>query len=213
MQFNNAYKAHKILLAIVLITITSPACFAEYFSLNASYKVCFTPGNNCAAEVIKTISTAKKQILVQAYSFTDNDIATALVKARRRGVDVRVILDKSQISSKYSKIMILERNRIKVLIDNKPAIAHNKIIIVDEHTVIGGSYNYSESAAKRNAENLLIINDTNFAQQYVKNWYIRERESVAVDKYHKKSKQTLPTIVVRLLNEGYKNAKNNSDKT
>lgn len=170
-------KIHKLLL-IVYLLITSTIGLAEQFLPNSSYEVCFCPRNNCADKIIKAISEAKKEILVQAYSFTDTHIAHALIQAKNRGVGIEVMLDKNELYTQHSVLRLLERNGIKVLIDYKPAIAHNKVIILDRGIVLGGSYNYSKSANKKNAENLLLIKDTGFAQNYLSNWYKRRAESV-----------------------------------
>lgn len=67
-----------------------------------SIQVCFTPGQNCTMQITDVLDSAKKSIAVQAYSFTSVPIAEHLVKAKKRGVVVKVILDKSQKSQKYS---------------------------------------------------------------------------------------------------------------
>jgi phosphatidylserine/phosphatidylglycerophosphate/cardiolipin synthase-like enzyme len=72
-------------------------------------------------------------------------------------VKVEAILDKSQERGTYSGATFLANAGIPVWIDHKPAIAHNKIILVDADTVITGSYNFTTAAEKRNAENILII--------------------------------------------------------
>jgi phosphatidylserine/phosphatidylglycerophosphate/cardiolipin synthase-like enzyme len=77
-----------------------------------------------------------KQILVQAYSFTSPAIAKALADAKASGVDIEVILDKSQWTEKYSGATYLANHKIPVLIDDKHAIAHNKVMIIDDNTVI-----------------------------------------------------------------------------
>ncbi|MGL9718279.1 MAG: phospholipase D-like domain-containing protein, partial [Wolbachia sp.] len=95
--------------------------------------------------------------------------------SKERGVDVKVILDKSQLYSKHSVINELFASGIPVWIDDKPKIAHNKVIIVDNQKVITGSFNLSKTAEKGNAENLLIINEyPELVQQYVKNWETRK---------------------------------------
>ncbi len=69
-------------------------------------------------------------MLVQAYTFTSKPIAQSLIRAKKRGVDVKVILDESQISSKYSVINELFYQKIPIYIDYKPAISHSKIMII-----------------------------------------------------------------------------------
>lgn len=90
---------------ILLVLLLSTSCFAQQFSSGSAYDVCFTPGNDCSLKIINVISQAKKQILVQAYSFTSKPIANALVQARKRGVEVKVILDGSQLKPYLIKFL------------------------------------------------------------------------------------------------------------
>lgn len=153
-------------LFFLLILIAFPA-YAFQADIDQVY---FSPHGNCAEAIARELNTAKSEILVQAYSFTSAPIATALLNARRRGVDVQVILDKSQRSQKYSSYTFFKNLNIPVFIDAKHAIAHNKIIIIDRQTVITGSYNFTKAAEEKNAENLLIIRSQEFARTYIKNW-------------------------------------------
>ncbi len=119
-------------------------------------------------------------MLVQAYQFTSKPIAESLVQAKKRGVDIKVILDESQASSKHSVINELFEHKIPIWIDFKPAIAHSKVIIIDEQKIITGSFNFSDAAQEKNAENLLIITgDPPLVEQYIKNWKDRQSQSDA----------------------------------
>lgn len=140
-------------------------------------QVCFTPGENCTAEITDVIDAAKKSIFVQAYSFTSTSIAEHLIAAKHRGVIVNVILDKSQKSQRYSASHVLINQHIPCWIDYKPAIAHNKIMIIDKTEVITGSFNFTKAAQSRNAENLLIIRDPTLAKIYMQNWQRRKAVS------------------------------------
>ncbi|EDP45888.1 endonuclease [Rickettsiella grylli] len=50
-------------------------------------------------------------------------------------------------------------------------------MIIDKKEVITGSFNFTDSAQKRNAENLVFITDIKLAQEYIQNWYNREHQS------------------------------------
>lgn len=162
---------------VLTLTIANTPVFAEAFVKGADYKVCFTPGQNCTDELVEAIQQAKKEIKIQAYSFTSVPIAKAVVKAKRQGVDVQVILDKSQQRSRYSSATFLENNNIPVWIDYKPSIAHNKIFIIDRQFVATGSFNFTKAAQMKNAENLLIIKDNQLARAYLANWEKRLQQS------------------------------------
>jgi len=164
--------------------------FPDKFSSNTSYTVCFTPGEACTEELVNVINHAQQTIFVQAYSFTSAPIAKAIVEAQRRGVDVKMLLDKSQVSTKYSSAVYFSNSNVPFWIDYKPAIAHNKVMIVDRHLTVTGSYNFTKAAQQKNAENMLIIDDVNLANKYLGNWQKRKSlsESYASDKAYKLSK-------------------------
>lgn len=168
----------------VFLIIGYQLCFAANFLSNSTYEICFTPGDDCARKIIDKISEAKKEILVQAYNFNDMAIAKSLVLAKARGVDVKMILDKSQLNPKHNLIHYFIDNKISPLIEEEIPLAHNKIIILDRHTVIGGSYNYTYAARNKNAENVVIINDSSFVEKYVRYWFMRQSKSKKINNYN-----------------------------
>lgn len=143
-------------------------------------QVCFTPGRKCTPFILQTIYKAKKNIKIQAYSFTSSDIANVLVVMKNRGVDVQVILDKSNLNQNEA-IKKLKQHNIPVLIDYVPGIAHNKIIIIDDEYVLTGSFNFSQAADSRNVENVAVIKSNEVAKLYLNNWLQRERFSKHID--------------------------------
>lgn len=146
--------------------------------IHDKYIVCFTPGSNCTNVIIQQLKQAKTTIHIQAYSFTAWPIAHALAKAHTRGVNVNVLVDKSQQrQNSHSVAPWLQQKGISIWVDYKPAIAHNKVIIIDRQTVITGSFNFSGAAQYRNAENLLVIQDKALAQYYLTNWQQRQQQS------------------------------------
>ncbi len=79
--------------------------------------------------------------------------------------------------------MFFEHAGIPVWIDNKPAIAHNKIIILGNDKLFTGSYNYSKAAEYKNAENLLLIKSKALANVYIQNFQKRLSASMALSSY------------------------------
>ena len=146
---------------------------------NTPTQVCFSPKGGCTHAIIKEIDNAKSEILVQAYSFTSAPITKALLSAHKRGMKVEVILDKSQRKEKYTSATFLANSGIPTYIDDKHAIAHNKIMIIDRETVITGSFNFTKAAEEKNAENLLIIKSKELAKVYMENWYKHREHSEA----------------------------------
>jgi phosphatidylserine/phosphatidylglycerophosphate/cardiolipin synthase-like enzyme len=133
-------------------------------------EVYFSPQGGCTAAIIDQISNAQKSIHVQAYSFTSRPIAKALIEANQRGVTVIAILDRSNSKAGYSEAPFLQGGHISVRLDRAHAIAHDKVMIIDDATVITGSFNFTTNAEYHNAENLLIIHDTAIAEKYEQNW-------------------------------------------
>jgi len=133
-------------------------------------KVCFSPKGGCTEAIIHEIEQAKTEILVQAYSFTSAPIAKALVTAYKRGVKIIAILDKSQRSERYTSATFLKNAGIPTYIDDRHAISHNKIMIIDRAIVITGSFNFTKAAEEKNAENLLIISSKELTKPYIENF-------------------------------------------
>ena len=140
-------------------------------------QVYFSPKGGCTEAIVKNLDQAERYVLVQAYSFTSKPIAEALVNAHKRGVKVKVLLDKSQRHGKGSKLDLLVNAGIPVSIDTKHSIAHNKVMIIDGVTVMTGSFNFTTAAEDRNAENLLVVHDKVLAKKYRDNWNKHQQHS------------------------------------
>jgi phosphatidylserine/phosphatidylglycerophosphate/cardiolipin synthase-like enzyme len=139
-----------------------------------STAVYFSPNGGAANALIREIGAAKIEILVQAYSFTSIPIADALIRSKNSGVNVMVILDKRTIKERYSCVPILQKAHIPIYVDYLVSIAHSKDMILDDKDVVTGSFNFTESAEKRNEENLLIIqDDVPLALTYADNFRVR----------------------------------------
>lgn len=130
----------------------------------------FTPGS-AEKMILDLINDAEVSIRIAAYSFTSKPISEALIKAKKRGVKVFAILDKSNKNAKYSSATFLANNRIPTRINERYAIMHNKFIVVDDKHLKTGSFNYSKAAAQRNAENVFIVyNSPAIALPYAEEW-------------------------------------------
>jgi len=129
----------------------------------------FSPRQGATELVVSTIDKARQSVRVAAYSFTSHSIADALVQAHQRGVDVEVVLDKSQ--RKRSLAGFLKENGVPVRINSHYAIMHNKFMIIDGKVLELGSFNYTKSAEEKNAENVLVLrNRTKIIKDYTTQW-------------------------------------------
>ncbi|MFH0839380.1 MAG: phospholipase D family protein [Candidatus Omnitrophota bacterium] len=131
--------------------------------------VFFSPQDGCAKEVIYRIDQAQHSIYIVMYFFTSRDIAQALVRARQRGLEVRVCLhapEKSSEYDKYSKDGYLKNSGISVALIKGKGIMHNKFCIIDETIVLTGSYNWTKRAEYENDENMVVIRSKDVARLY-----------------------------------------------
>jgi phosphatidylserine/phosphatidylglycerophosphate/cardiolipin synthase-like enzyme len=117
----------------------------------------FSPRGGCTDVVVREVGRARREVLVQAYSFTSQPIGEALVAAKGRGVVVAVLLDKSNEAEEHTLLPWLVEQGMAPLIDAHHAIAHNKVMVIDGHTVLTGSFNFTHQAEDQNAENLLVL--------------------------------------------------------
>jgi len=127
----------------------------------------FSPEDGVAAEIIAQIEQAQSRIRFLAFAFTSELIADAMLERAQAGVVVQGVVEARNITSNYSQYDRLRRAVHDVLPDGNPYIMHHKVIIIDDTTVILGSYNWTASADTRNDENLLIIHDPEVAALFV----------------------------------------------
>lgn len=148
----------------------------------------FAPWDDVESAVIDVIAGARRQVLVQAYLLTSKKIATTLVAAHRRGVDVRVLVDAGQLEKVPSSMASeLSSAGVQVWLETRYQNAHNKVIVVDADvpgaTVITGSFNYTWTAQHKNAENILIArNNPALASRYAENWERHRQEATPFKK-------------------------------
>lgn len=143
---------------LALSIILSSRAWAYDLNLHdTKAEVYFSPRGGCTEAIVKHLAKAEKAIYVFAYSFTSPAITQALIDAQARGVEVVVILDKSQSRGQGAAGSTLRDAGVRVYIDSAHAIAHNKVMLVDGHTLITGSFNFTKAAEERNAENLVVL--------------------------------------------------------
>ena len=146
----------------------------------------FTPGDDAAGLIVRTIDAARVQVLVQAFSFTHRDIAEALIRAHRRGLDVQIVADREQSDSMESAAMrALVDAGLPVFTDAEHSAAHNKVIVIDhgsmQAALITGSFNFTFAAQNRNAENVLVLHgNRDLTLAFYANWLQHREHAVAV---------------------------------
>ncbi|QJC28288.1 phospholipase D-like domain-containing protein [Enterobacteriaceae endosymbiont of Plateumaris braccata] len=165
----------KIIILLILILLKIDVAVATRID------VLFTPNPKTLPIIIKLIEHAKKEILVAAYTFTNKNLALALLNASHKGIKIYIMVDAKNNMNRYTAINFLKNKtkNIHIRMNNHYAIMHNKFIIIDGSTIETGSLNYSANAIKRNAENIIIIyNSKKIAKIYKKQFFKLWKESI-----------------------------------
>lgn len=131
-----------------------------------SYEVHFSPKGGCEARLLYWLSRANSSIHVLIYSFTLDSVGDALIAAHKRGLDVRIVMERDEAGQRGSEYGKLKGAGVPVRLDTNPALMHNKVAIIDGLIVITGSFNWTASAEARNNENMIVIRSAQIAALY-----------------------------------------------
>ena len=131
--------------------------------------VCFSPAEGCEADLVAVIDRANASIRFLTFSFTSDEIGDALVRAYDRGVDVSGVVERRQVD-KWSEYDALRLVGIPMRKDGNAGTMHHKVFIIDNTTVVTGSFNPTANANTRNDENMLIIQDAMLAREYLEEY-------------------------------------------
>ena len=132
-----------------------------------SYEICFSPEGDCEARILYWIRKANHSVHVMVYTLTLDRVGDALIDAHKRGIDVKVILDRynQEEGSEYDRLV---QAGVPVRLHQGSGLMHNKVAIIDGSIAITGSYNWTGSAENENDENLLVIRSTQISDAYKK---------------------------------------------
>lgn len=133
---------------------------------NSKIDVCFSPYGRCITKIIPIIDNAKDYIYLPTFLITHTELTNALIRAKNRGVDVKIIIDANNTTTRNTKHAMIRANKIPLKTENYAGKLHSKSIIVDDKYIIMGSMNFSNSGETRNDENMLVIENTQLAKNY-----------------------------------------------
>ncbi len=126
----------------------------------------FESEGNVGPRIVELVSSAEESVYFMAFSFTDDEFAKAMIDQQRAGVEVQGVIEARNAAGTGSDMESMAKAGVDVLKDGNPYVMHHKVIIIDGEIVITGSYNFSQSAADKNDENVLIIHNATIAEQY-----------------------------------------------
>jgi cardiolipin hydrolase len=147
-------KGGLFLLILFIWVLQESAAIAETEAL-------FSPEGNIKESILREMESATSTFDLAIHEITSLDMAQALVKAKQRGVKVRVIADSKQANMRSSKITYLIQQGIpvKVLGGKEKGVMNHRFAILDGERVLVGSFDWSEASLKWNYENVLVLHE------------------------------------------------------
>jgi len=130
----------------------------QIYPCYANMSAFFTPSRKCEDSIVRRINKAEKSIDAAVYAINNKDIVKALKKAHDRGVKIRILTDRLQAGNRSSRVRELYDYGIKIRVNSKHKIEHNKFAVFDFNNAVTGSYNWTEPASNKNSENCLFFN-------------------------------------------------------
>lgn len=130
----------------------------------------FCPEDECQTSVLNELSKADKSIIFMTFSFTDKKIADKLIEKNNAGLNVEGVFEKQRLNNQYEVYKYLNSSNVTITPDNNKYIMHHKVFIIDNETVITGSYNPTGNGNKNNDENIIIIKDSTIAKRYLEEY-------------------------------------------
>lgn len=158
--------------------------FFSFLCINPRSEVFFSPDDSPTKRLIELINSTQKRVYAAVYMLTDKQIAASLVAAKKRGVDVKIIVDRATADYEYGKSKILQDAGIDVYVfsdDSKNkkfgALMHNKFAILDEK-LWTGSFNWTKSANQKNQENVILTTNKKVCQKFEEHFEVLKKRCV-----------------------------------
>lgn len=148
-------------------TRKTPGMGGSFIQDGVRVQVYFSPRDLVLQNLIGTLNAAQKNIRFMNFSFTDFDTAKAIMDRAAAGVAVQGIWETTGSETQASELRTLFCAGLDVRQDGNPFVLHHKVFIVDDRTVISGSFNISSNATNSNDENLIILDDPDLAAHYI----------------------------------------------
>lgn len=127
----------------------------------------FCPEDECQKHVIEELNKANQSIYFMTFSFTDKTIADKLIEKNNKGIIVQGVFEKQRWNNNYEVFKYLNASNVTMIPDKNKYIMHHKVFIIDNKTVITGSYNPTGSGNKYNDENIVIITDEKITYEFI----------------------------------------------
>lgn len=131
---------------------------------DASLDLYISPNGGAQQAILDAVGKARHRVRFMAFAFTDPALAEAMV-ALGTNVTLQGVFDSCQLDM-YTQMGYLRRHGCHAWRDGNQALLHHKVILVDDDTVITGSFNFTRHAERENNEALAIIRSPALAAAY-----------------------------------------------
>jgi phosphatidylserine/phosphatidylglycerophosphate/cardiolipin synthase-like enzyme len=169
-------------MAITRVFFTTCFLSIAVAHLVARTEVLFSPDDQPTEKLTSLIKNAQKKIYAAVYMITDKKIVNELIRAKKRGVDVKIVIDASSMDSVFGKGAMLKENNIDLYVFRPQikrrgkhqfasALMHNKFALIDDH-LWTGSFNWTKRANKENQENVIVTTDTEIYAKFEQHFHI-----------------------------------------
>ena len=144
---------------------------AEFDHAGGGFHVFFAPEADEVGALVAEIESAAQSIRFMTFVFSLDELAAAMLnQAASRDVSIAGVFEQRNSTASWSQLPALHCAGADVRQDGNRYVLHHKVIIIDDHTVITGSFNFSRSAATNNDENIVIIRHAAIAELYLQEW-------------------------------------------
>jgi phosphatidylserine/phosphatidylglycerophosphate/cardiolipin synthase-like enzyme len=143
--------------------------------------VLFAAEDEVASQLVPLIESAQSSIRFMAFSFTRDDLEAAVLARARAGVDVKGVFETRGSETEYSAMPALYCAGVPVRQDGNPRTFHHKVFVIDDQTVVTGSFNFSNNADQSNDENVVIVANSDIAARYLQEFERRWAEATEPD--------------------------------
>ena len=114
----------------------------------------------------RKIKHASRSVRIALFTLTHHVLIDELIEAKKRGVDVTVILDMhSSLGASAQAVGILENANIRVLVSQGVQLMHHKFAYIDDRILITGSANWTKAAFAKNSDCLVVLHNVNAEQR------------------------------------------------
>lgn len=132
------------------------------------------PLDSCPAykmrKIVSYIDAAETSLDLCLYLLTNKTLGDSILRARKRGIQIRVISDGDMAYASGSQMVRFGDKKIPIYLTGPPYIMHEKYLLIDSNLVIEGSMNWTTQAVSGNYEHVVITGTPGIVKEFRKHF-------------------------------------------